>query len=81
MAYFEASDPLVDIPTTLLASGEAIDRTLDSRYIGPNKDRDILEKREIHNFKKTLENLKRKDYGEDPPYLKIVGPAPLKRKP
>ena len=48
---------LFDIPTTLLASRKAIELILAEQSLGPSQEQEKLEKREIKNFKKTLENL------------------------
>ena len=48
---------LIDIPTTLSASGSVIDLILRRDTIGPSSERDRLETREINNFKSALEEL------------------------
>ena len=55
---------LFDIPTTLLASRKAIELILAEQSLGPSQEQEKLEKREIKNFKKTLENLNLKTYGK-----------------
>ena len=72
---------LFDIPTTLLASREAIDLILNEPYVGPNKDRDKLERREINNFQKTLANLIQRTYGKNPSYLQLEKIATLESLP
>lgn len=54
-----------DIPTTLLASREAIDLILKDSFLGTDKDREKLATREIQNFKKTLGFLIQRDYGKE----------------
>jgi hypothetical protein len=62
---------LFDIPTTLLASREAINVILGEQFLGPSRDREKLEKREMKNFEKTLTYLILRTYGEDTPYLQL----------
>lgn len=62
---------LFDIPTTLLASRQAIELILKDAFVGKNKDQEKLERREIRNFEKTLRFLMERDYGPNPPYLKL----------
>jgi hypothetical protein len=62
---------LFDIPTTLLASREAIKWILKQSFLGRNRERDKLEKREALNFHKTLAYLIDDTYGNNPPYLQL----------
>jgi hypothetical protein len=68
---------LFDIPTTLLASRKAIELILGKQYVGPSRDQDKLEKREIKNFEKTLAYLIQEDFGKITPYLKLKKIATL----
>ena len=63
---------LFDIPTTLLASRQAIDLILKDSFVGPNKDREKLERLEIRNFEQTLLTLIERDYGKDCSYIRLV---------
>jgi hypothetical protein len=60
-----------DIPTTLLASRNAIELILGGRSVGLTTDQERLEQREIRNFARTLRLLIDKEYGEDTPCVKI----------
>jgi hypothetical protein len=60
-----------DIPTTLLASRNAIELILGDRSIGLTPDQERLEQREIRNFARTLQLLVNKEYGADNPCVKI----------
>lgn len=62
---------LFDLPTTLLASRQAIELILKDAFVGKNRDQEKLERREIRNFEKTLRFLIERDYGPNPPYLKL----------
>jgi hypothetical protein len=64
---------LFDIPTTLLASREAIKLLLKESFIGPDRERQKLERREALNFSRTLSQLIDDAYGEDAAeYLKVI---------
>lgn len=51
---------LFDIPTTLLASEEIIEMLMSRSAVGESIEEEKLERREIDNFRKTLNYLKRK---------------------
>jgi len=55
---------LIDIPTTLLASKFAIDKVFDDNFLNHGNNREIIERKEIVNFEKTLRVLI-PDYLED----------------
>jgi hypothetical protein len=67
----KAALSVFDIPTTLLASRKAIELILGGGSVGLTSDQEMLERREIRNFERTLRTLLDKEYGEDNPYVKI----------
>jgi hypothetical protein len=60
-----------DIPTTLLASHNAIELILGGRSVGLTTDQEQLEQREIRNFARPLGLLIAKQYGKDTSCVKI----------
>lgn len=67
-----------DIPTTLLASRRAIKLILGGHVIGLTTDQEKLERREIRNFKQTLELLIEEEYGKDNSCVKVETMSYLK---
>ena len=61
---------LFDLPATLLASKKAINVILADSSFGKSRDKEKLEQREIHNFRKTLDYLIEEDLGIDNKHIK-----------
>jgi hypothetical protein len=63
---------LYDLPTTLFASMEAIEKAIPNDYADYNQMENLLQIRELRNFKKTLESyLKKDEYSLYKKYINI----------